>query len=167
MAIRRYREDMIGRNWRWAAAAGLLAGSTGPAYACECVGYDTDAEMVAREIKALSHASVGLDGVVTRSTDAFGANSTAIIRPTRIWFGDKRREYRVKYRNNCDTHYRKGRSERLTLYRSPPDASLLGRLAAVLRGNEPLYEAAICSDFSAAMRYPAMREAVRDRSQQR
>lgn len=148
--------------WALVVAGGL---AQTPALACECVFYASDAEMVEAEINRLDSASVALDGeVISSSTSIFGSTTTAIVRPTRIWFGERLREYRIEGQTNCDLRLHVGEKVRIDLRKIPLDTGFLAQIRAQLFGKSPRFRSSGCSNFAEAMRSPKMLRAVYARS---
>ncbi|WP_375196678.1 hypothetical protein [Sphingobium sp.] len=143
--------------------AGVLAQT--PALACECVFYASEAEMVEAEINRLDSASVALDGeVISSSTSIFGSTTTAIVRPTHIWFGERLREYRVEGQTNCDLKLHVGEKVRIDLRKILLDTGFIAQFRAKLFGESLRFRSSSCSDFAEAMRSPKMQRAVYARS---
>lgn len=132
--------------WVLVVAGGL---AQTPALACECVFYASDAEMVEAEINRLDSASVALDGeVISSSTSIFGSTTTAIVRPTRIWFGERLREYRIEGQANCDLRLHAGEKVRIDLRKIPLDTGFVAQIRAQLFGKSPRFRSSGCSNFA-------------------
>ena len=141
-----------------------------PAFGCECVGYQNAQEMVQAEMDDLRNVSVGLDGIVTSSSQSTFSgliSHTATVQPKHLWFGDRQTEYRLESVTLCDSRLKKGQQVRMTLRRIGEDQSLLGKIRRFFIGEQRLYQGSVCSNFAEAMNYPAMREAVRKKATSR
>ena len=135
------------------------------AKACECPYYDENAraEMF---VESIAHAAGAIQGIVTRPTNSLLANGAAIVRPTHIWFGEKREQYLIKSRSMCDEPLYAGQKVALLLFPLPPDQSIIGQLAFLFRAGEPLHAAEACANFSQALHDPRVKKALKLRASQ-
>jgi hypothetical protein len=143
-----------------------ILASSSTVYACECVGYANDTEMVSDEIRLLPYEAAGIDGRVIKSTSGFFGNEIALIKPTRMWFGERRVVYRVKYTSMCDHRFHANEKVRVALVKIE-DKSFFAHVMSIFRGGAPLYKVSGCSNFRSAMEYPAMHRALKKLHQKR
>ena len=134
-----------------------------PALACQCVFYQNDREMVDAEINRLSSASVALDGIVTSSSTSIFGTTTATVRLTHIWFGERLREYHIEGQTNCDVRLYVGEKVRIDLRKMPLETGFVSRLWRRFKVS-PIFRSSGCSNFAQAMRDPSMQRAVYVRS---
>jgi hypothetical protein len=141
-----------------ALSISLLAPSG--AVACDPGLYADDKERLKDEIRRVDGATAAADGVVVKSGN-MRVGSVAIIRPTRVWFGPKQTEYRVVKQNMCHADFFQGERVRVLLHSMKPNDSGLARFFALFYSRVPTFTSPGFSGFAWAMRYPAMRHAVR------
>ena len=135
------------------------------AIACECVYFDEDHE-AAMFVERIGQAAGAIQGIVTRPSNFPLANGVAVVRPTRIWFGEKREQYLIKSQTMCDEPLLTGQKVDLLLFPLPADDSITGWIASLFRAGEPLHAAEECDNFSVALLDPRVKKALQFRAGQ-
>lgn len=143
----------------------------GGALACECGPYVTDdklflEELIQTEISFLHRRTAVIDGIFIEKVD--GPDSVGIIRPTKIWFGPKQREFKIVQPHMCnDSFFIPNIHVQIALDLEEPEPGLLNRIKAFFGLLEPAYSSSCRHRFEYLMAHPAMQKGVRQEAERR
>ena len=136
------------------------------ALGCECGPYFSNEEIIQYQIENLHRSAAVIDGIVVKAIDV--PDYVGIIRPTKIWFGPKQKEFKIIQPHMCDDdNFFPNTPVRVKLYLVKPEPSPLNRIKAFLGLLEPVYFSSCRHLFELYMQHPAMREGVRREAERR
>lgn len=139
---------------------GTLA--TAVTQACDVYLPRNENDRMREALLSIQAAAVALDGVVIQGSS--GSGSTAIIKPTKVWFGRRQDHYIIAVKSDCDNEFRKGEAVRTELFDIVSKPTWFGRIKSLFQISTAYYRAPLISDFSWAVRQTPTRRLIQRRA---